>query len=206
MKLHISFDNIEQDKVLEIASQVAKYADAIEIGPFLLYKYGTKLIENLIQTVPEIVIATDAKIISRGKEISQLMVDAGATWVSVMAGTDKEVIHNVCSTLHASNRKAMLDVRDTASVGQSALEAKSLGVDAILFQVPYELDNPVNFIDKWDMLHGNTQLPIYISTRVTRDNIHKIIEFNPAGIIIGAAITSALNPAAEAEFFKNLCD
>lgn len=206
MKLRISFDNIEQDKILEVASQVAKYADAIEIGPFLLYKHGTKLIESLIQTVPEIVIAADAKIISRGKEISQLMVDAGATWVTVMAGTDKEVIHNVCSTLHANNRKAMLDVRDTASAGQSALEAKSLGIDAILFQAPYELDNPVNFIDKWDMLRGNTQLPIYISTKVTRENIHKIIEFQPAGIIVGQAITGAQDPAAEAEFFKNLCD
>ena len=123
-----------------------------------------------------------------------------------MAGTDKEVIHNVCSTLHANNRKAMLDVRDTASIGQSALEAKSLGIAAILFQVPYDLDNPVNFIDKWDMLRGNTQLPIYISTRITRENIHKIIEFKPTGIIIGQAITGALDPAAEAEFFKNLCD
>lgn len=205
MKLQISLDNLDQERALTIAPLIAKHADAIEIGPVLLYKYGAKLINDLIQITPNITIAADLKIVSRGKELAQLAISVGAEWVTVMAGTDKEVIHAVGSAMHDTGRKVMLDLRDAASVGQSALEAKSLGVDAILFHHHYDLDNPVTFIDKWDMIRGNTPLPIYVATRFTRDNVTKITGFNPDGIIVGQAITGAEDPAAEAEFFKTLC-
>ena len=69
MKLQISLDNLDQERVLAIAPLIASYADAIEIGPVLLYKYGTKLIQDLIQVAPNITIAADVKIVARGKEL-----------------------------------------------------------------------------------------------------------------------------------------
>jgi len=205
MKLQISFDKIAEDRVLSVISKVSNHADVIEIGPYLLYKYGVKILEKAIKKAPNSVISADIKIIDYGKALSQLMIDSGAHWVSVMAGTSKEVIHSVCGNTHSNNKKTILDLKDAPSAGQSALEAKSLGVDAILFQFPFDPKNPALFMDRWDMVKGNTDLPIYIATDITRDNIERIIEFQPDGIIISDAIINADNPAQEAKFFKDLC-
>ena len=60
---------------------------------------------------------------------------------------------------------------------------------------------PLVFLDKWELIRGNTDLPIFISTRIKRDNIADIIGVNPDGIILGRTITEAENPKEEAQFF-----
>ena len=90
-------------------------------------------------------------------------------------------------------------------VGQSALEAKNLGIDAILFHQAYDEKESLLFLNNLDMVQGNTNLPIFISARINRDNIDKIIETKPYGIIIGKSITESEDPAEEAKFYYNLC-
>ena len=102
------------------------------------------------------------------------------------------------------NRKVMLDLIDAASPGQSALEAKSLGADAILFHQPHDADDKTLIADDWGMVKGNTDLPIYISAHIDRENINEIIAMEPYGLCIGKTISEANDPAAEVEFFKEL--
>ncbi len=205
MKLQISFDIIDLDKAIDIAVKVAKYADIIEIGTILLYKYGIKAIEDFRKKLPKESILADSKIIDRGKDVTNLILNAGADWVTVMSGTSKEVIHAVATTAHELNKKVMLDLVDSSSPGQSALEAKSLGIDAILFHQTYDEKQTLLFLDKWDMVKGNTQLPIFISARINRDTIEKILELKPDGVVIGKAITGSQNPEEEAKFFYEAC-
>jgi 3-keto-L-gulonate-6-phosphate decarboxylase len=61
------------------------------------------------------------------------------------------------------------------------------------------------FIEKWEMVRGNTNLPIFVSAKITRSSIEPIMAINPDGIIIGSAIVDAKNPAEEAQFFYELC-
>jgi 3-keto-L-gulonate-6-phosphate decarboxylase len=55
------------------------------------------------------------------------------------------------------------------------------------------------------MVRGNTDLPVYISTDTDKESIKKVIDLRPDGIVIGKAITAAVDPAQEAEFFATLC-
>ncbi|MDR3645955.1 MAG: orotidine 5'-phosphate decarboxylase [Candidatus Babeliales bacterium] len=206
MKLQIAFDLIDLDKAVEIACKVTNSADVIEIGTLLIYKHGAKAIEAFRNHLPQNTLLADAKIIDRGKEASSILLNAGADWITVMAGTNKDVIHSVCTAAHNLNKKVMLDLLDSASPGQSALEAKSLGVDALLFHQTYDEEQPLLFLDRWEMVRGNTQLPIHVSAKITRDSIQHIFDVKPDGIIIGKAITAADNPEAEARFFYELCN
>lgn len=205
MKLQISFDLTDLQKAIDIAVQVAPSASILEIGSLLLYKYGTESIEAFRKNFPHSTILVDAKISDRAKEAVSTIAHAGADWITVMAGTTSNVIHAACTAAHDLNKKIMLDLLDASSLGQSALEAKGLGVDALLFHTPHDEEASLLFLDKWDIVRGNTPLPIFVSGRISRDIIDKILSIKPDGIIIGKSIIEAENPAAEAEFYQKIC-
>jgi len=204
MKLQISFDLIDLDKALAIGSEVAQYADIIEVGTILIYHHGTAAIKRFKEAFPDKIILADTKIVDRGKEVAELFAGAGADWITVMAGTSPLVIHATTTAAHNANVKVMLDLIDSDSVGQSALEAKNLGADALLFHQPYSETESLVFLDKWDMIKGNSSLPIFVSAKINRDNVDKIAALKPDGIIIGLSITDAEDSAQEAHYFAEL--
>jgi 3-hexulose-6-phosphate synthase len=206
MKLQISFDLTDLQKALDTAAKVAPYASILEIGSLLLYKYGTQSVEAFRKQFPQATILVDAKISDRAKEAVTTLSQAGADWITVMAGTTSNVIHAACTAAHDLNKKIMLDLLDASSLGQSALEAKGLGVDALLFHTPHDEEASLLFLDKWDIVRGNTTLPIYISGKISRSIIDKILSIRPDGIVIGKSIIDAENPAQEAEFYQKICN
>jgi 3-hexulose-6-phosphate synthase len=121
MKLQISFDLIDLDKAIAIGSEVAQYADIIEIGTILIYHHGTAAIRRFKEQFPDKIILADTKVVDRGKEVAELFADCGADWITVMAGTSHHVIHATTTAAHNANMKVMLDLIDSDSVGQSAL-------------------------------------------------------------------------------------
>ena len=204
MKLQISFDSIDLEQAIKVASKVKEYADILEVGALLIQKYGISAVEKFRKNFPEKELFADLRIIDQGKQSVELAVLAKANWVSVMSGTSKKAIFTACNTARNYNQKIMLDLIDSPSLGQSALEAESLGVDALLMHGSFDAEDPLEFLDNWDMVKGNTSLPIFISSQITKDNINSIINLQPEGLIIGSAITEAENPRAEAKMFYDL--
>lgn len=205
MKLQISFDTQELEKAIVIAQRVADYADVLEIGQLLIYRYGVKAVEEFRQAFPKKTLFADCKIIDRSKDAVTQFAQAGADWVTIMAGTGKDVIHMGCSTADKFNVKVMLDLLDSHSIGQSALEAKNLGVTALLFHQPHDEQESLTFLDKWDMVKGNTNLPIFVSGKIKRETIEEVLNVKPAGLIIGKSIVESEDPALEAQFFYDIC-
>ncbi len=205
MKLQISFDIIDLNEALKIAHDVAPYADILEVGTMLIYQHGIKAVEQFRTTFEDKTIIADAKIVDRGREAVKMFAQAGADWVTVMAGTNRQVIQSACATGNDINVNVMLDLLDADSPGQSALEAKNLGADALLFHEPYEEKESLEFLDKWDMVKGNASLPVFISAKINRESVEKIIKLKPNGIIVDRSITLAENPAEEAKYFYDLC-
>lgn len=202
MKLQISFDITDLEKAISIAHNVEPYADSFEVGSLLLFKYGLASLEKFRETFPNKTLLADSKIVDRGTQTVNLLAGTGVNWVTVMAGTSKNVIHAACTAAHDAGKLVMLDLLDSASQGQSALEAKSMGVDALLIHRSYEEEDSLKFLDTWDMVRGNSNLPIYISGKMSREMVDKIKAIKPDGIVISKAITQADDPAAEAKFFK----
>lgn len=203
MKVQIAFDMTDLDKAISIASEVEQYADILEVGSLLIYKHGEKAVRKFKETFPTKIILADAKIVDHGKEATTLLIQAGADWVSVMAGAGKNVIYAAAAAAHELGKKIILNINDSTSLGQSALEAKSFGADAIMYHKASDEDQ-LAFLDKWDMVRGNTQLPIFLSASITRETIHDLITVNPTGIILGKSITQAENPKEEAAYFHGL--
>lgn len=204
MKLQIAFDLFDLKQCLKIAKQVEPYADRFEIGAPLLYKYGVEAIQAFRKQFPEKELLAETQIISRGKDITSLFIDNGADWVTVMAKANEQIIHSSCGAAQKKKKWVMLDLLNTRNLGQAAMNAEGLGVDALLFHPTCEEKSIVAF-DQWEIIRGNSNLPIYIASEIHRSNISQALELKPNGIVIGKAITQSEDPKKEAEFFYNLC-
>lgn len=204
MKLQIAFDITDLDEAIKIAHKVAEQSDILEVGTLLIYKYGIAAVERFRQEFPKKILLADTKIIDRGKEAVATMANAGADWITVMAGTGKEVIHSASTMAHQLNVKVMLDLVDSSSMGQSAMDAKNLGADALLFHQAYDEKDALILLDKWEMVRGNTTLPIFVSAKINRTTVFNILNIKPDGIVVGKSIIDAEDPTDEAKFFYNL--
>ena len=204
MKLLIAFNLIDLEKALEVASRVEEHVDLFTIGPLLLYKYGIKAVERFHEAFPRKSLLVEAQILERPQQAVKLFSDAGADWISVMAGAGTSIIHTACSVAQDTGRKIILDLADANSLGQAALEAQGLGVKALAFHKSREEEEGSSFLDRWDMIKGNTHLPIFISSHISRDNVGDILSLDPAGIIIGSSVVLSENPKTEVAYFAEL--
>ncbi len=206
MKLQISFDMADLDKALEIAAAVAPFTHRFEVGTLLLYNAGIIAIERFKKTFPDKTILADIKIVDRPKEVVSLIAHTGVDWITVLAGASRDTIHAACTAAHAQNIKVMLDLIDAISIGQSALDAQKLGVHALCIHRPYDTKETLSFLEKWDMIKGNTDLPIYISGNIKEDTFDEIANLKPHGIIVSGTVTKADNPAAYAQQLFERCE
>lgn len=181
MKLQISFDHTDLDQALDAAAKVQQYADILEVGSLLIYKYGVTATTKFKEKFPDKLILSDAKIIDRSKDAVTMFAIAGSDWITILSGASKSTIQSATMTAHELGKKIMLDLIDSTSLGQSALEAKGLGVDALVFHKDHKEIHL--FLEEWEMVKGNTSLPIFIHTIVNKDNISELLTLGAAGII-----------------------
>jgi 3-keto-L-gulonate-6-phosphate decarboxylase len=204
MKLQIAFDTDDLDRALAVAEKIEPYADIFEIGTLLIYKHGATAVEKFRDAFPGKTLLADAKIIDRSKDAVTIFAHAGADWISVMAGASSTNIHTAAAIAHSFGKKIMLDLSDASSIGQSALEAKSLGADAVVFHKTSAEEQSLIFLERWDMVKGNTTLPIFVSAHITRDTIAEVLNLAADGIVLGSSVFQAQDPEKEIAYFSQL--
>ncbi|MGZ6250958.1 MAG: orotidine 5'-phosphate decarboxylase / HUMPS family protein [Candidatus Chromulinivorax sp.] len=204
MKLQIAFDLLELDQCLDIAKNVEMYADSFELRASLLLKHGISAIEQFKAEFPQKELFVETQIITHPQDIIPMCIKAGADIVSVMAGTTQQVIHNACTIASQKNKLVTLDLLDANSIGQAAMDAKRLGIDALIYHNIYNNREGASFaMEEWDDLRGNSNLPIYITSNIDRSNIDFIINLQPDVIVIGKTITQSSDPIEEAKFYHD---
>ena len=204
MKLQIAFDTSDLDKALAVAATIEQYVDIFEIGTLLIYKHGDSAVKKFRDAFPGKMLLADTKIIDRSKDAVTIFAQAGADWITVMAGASSPNIHTACTIAHSFGKKIMLDLSDASSIGQSALEAKSLGADAVVFHKASVDEQSLVFLERWDMVKGNTTLPIFVSAHITRDTIADVLNLGADGIILGSSVLQAADPEKEIAYFAQL--
>lgn len=204
MKLQVSFDITDLEQAIAIAHTIEEHTDIFEVGTLLLYQYGVQAIERFVKEFPDKIIFADTKLVDRAREAVDMMAHAQAHWISIMAGSHKDTLQACCTTAHNSNIKVMLDLLDSNAPGQAAMEAKTVGVHALLIHRLHEESDFQLFAEKWEMIRGNTSLPIFVSGAINRENVHEFLRLQPDGLVIGSSIIQADNPEQEAAYFSGL--
>ena len=204
MKLHISYNFSDIAQALEIAEQTAPYADILGIGSLLLLKEGVKAIQIFRAAFPNKELFVESHLIEKGHDSVVMLAKAGANYISILAGAPLTTIKKAVETAKNFDVKIALDLLDSQSAGQSALDAKTMGVNLIVLQRAHAEDDAAEIENGWHNVKDNTKLPIFITGKVDESSIEEIMLLKPQGIMIGTAITKADNPAQKASYFKSL--
>lgn len=204
MKLHISYNFVELSQALEIAQQTAEFADILGVGSLLLFKEGVKAIKTFKSTFPDKEIFAEANIAEKADEAVSMLASAGANYISVLSGVYHNTIKKAVETAKAFDAKIALDLLDSHSPGQSALDAKALGASSIILHRTHTPSEAVDIENEWQNVKENTKLPLFVTGKIDEANFEQILDLKPQGIIIGSAITKSENPAKLASYFKSL--
>ena len=204
MKLQIKYNLPSLTDALKIAEQTEEYADVIEVGSLLIYQHGIKSIEMFKQKFPNKEIYADAKISNKGEDSVKMFANAGAKYISVLAGTYYRIIRDATSTAKKYNVHITLDFINSHSLGKSAMEAKTLGAHSILLHRALAPDEKIDLKNYWEQVRGNTDLPIFIKGKINQAALEDIIPLKPQGVVVGSEIVDASDPRKKADQFKNI--
>jgi 3-keto-L-gulonate-6-phosphate decarboxylase len=205
MKLHFTLNLPDMDQALTIAKQTAEYADILGVGSLLLYKEGIKAIQTFRATFPNKEIFAEARISERAEDAVSMMATAGANHISVLACAPQSTIKKAVEKAKDFDVKIALDLLGAPSLGQIAMDAKTLGITTLIVHRPLTKQGDMAELDaEWHNVKENTKLPIFITGKIDESTIQHILSLKPSGIMIGTAITKADNPAKAAYFFKSL--
>lgn len=204
MKLHFNYNLTDLNKALEIAEHTAEYADMLGVGSLLLLKEGVKAVRTFKAAFPNKDIFVQARISEKAEEAVGMLAQAGASYISVLAGSLQKTIKRAVDTAKAFDVKIALDLLDAQSIGQAAMDAKALGVHVLIlhrFGGAHQIDEVDS---EWRNVRDNTQLPIFITGKIDESNFQQVADLKPQGIMIGTAITDADNPTKAAHYFRSL--
>ncbi len=204
MKLQISYNILDLDKALDVAAQTAEYADILGVGSLILLQNGIKAITAFKERFPTKKIFAEATIIEKGDLSVKILAQAGAHYVSLLSGGSIATLKKGTESGDEYGSKIMINLIDSVSLEQSAIDAKTIGVHGVIFYVTSIIKDTIGLNTAWQSVRGNSLLPVFVTGNIGRESIHQIIELKPDVIMIGQAITHADQLAEEAAYFHEL--
>lgn len=203
MKLHFTYNLSDLAQAIKIAEQTAEFADILGIGSLLLFKEGVNAIKTFKLHFPNKELFAEARITEKGEAAVNILAQAGADYISLLAGAPHKTIHKAVAAAKRFGVKIALDMLDTTSLGQSAMDAKTLGLNLLIVHRTLTAEESIDISSEWHNVKDNTDLPIFITGKIDEETFRHVIELKPHGVMIGSAITKSDNPAKAAQFFRS---
>lgn len=95
-QVQIALDTTDLTTAFASLRQVAHLIDVIEVGTILILSEGLRAVREIRVLFPNLPIVADVRIAEAGSIIARLAFEAGANWVSVVAGASLTTVEQVC--------------------------------------------------------------------------------------------------------------
>ena len=183
-KIQISFDSCSKEEILTHAKSLEPFYTHIYLGTAPLYKYGIDLIRDLRQELAQKKIILKLKLADHVKEHAQIFSPLGVHSLSVTPCITRIMLHAAAVAVHNQNIKLVLEMFDISYINQSISDAKTVGIDAVLFHHIQDKENAQTLLEQVDFVRENTNVPIYLETSITLDNLEEVIAANPDALVL----------------------
>ena len=213
MKLQLALDFVELKPALKVLEDTYKYVDIIEAGTPLIKAVGLESVKIFKEIYPNKIIDADMKTADVGDLEVRIAADSGANIVHVMGVCPIKTIQEAVEEAKKySNVKIAVDLSGIKELGgKEALSKKikefeSAKVDYLEVHTTIsqqrEGQSPFEDIKK---IANMTEIPLAVAGGINADTVAKLKDIkNLEIIIVGGAITNAVNPKEEARKIKEI--
>ncbi|MBN2735746.1 MAG: orotidine 5'-phosphate decarboxylase [Spirochaetales bacterium] len=207
-QLQLALDFLEFSRALEMAkASVPHGVDIIEAGTPLIKSEGLDCVRNLRSAFPNSLIVADMKTMDAGKIETECAAKAGANYITVSGtASPSTIVECVESAKHYGIKVAidLLGVKDPAAF---VPELEKMGVHQINVHCPIDAqmqgEDPLATLI---LLRPITSLPIAVAGGLNSETSAKAVEAGADIVIIGGAITKAVNPGEATGVLRKVLD
>lgn len=212
MKLQLALDFESREDAKRIIESTRDYVDIYEIGTCFLMKEGANVVEEYRKLFPDITLLADAKIMDAGYEESQLLFEAGADIVTVLACTDTATLQNCVRCAREYGKKVMMDLIAVENIADIEAKVQMEGLDYICAHrsVDKETANDESSCADLSVLEQlkamGTEAEIAVAGGIRKENLNSILHEPADVVIMGRSITSSKDIKDEARMIRSILD
>ncbi|MBD1378916.1 3-hexulose-6-phosphate synthase [Metabacillus arenae] len=203
MNLQLALDRLTREECIQIVKETENEIDIIEVGTGVIKEYGMAIVREMRDRFPEKKIVADMKTCDAGKHEAHQAFKAGADITTVMAFSSNQTIIDTLDAAKQYGKRVMIDLLEVHSKDRIK-ELYELGVDLVSLHVGKDKQIEGNFhTDLFSLLEG-FDFEVTVAGGINLETLPDIVQKNPDTVIVGSAITKALNPQQVASEMKKL--
>ncbi|MEF8726312.1 MAG: orotidine 5'-phosphate decarboxylase / HUMPS family protein [Candidatus Bipolaricaulota bacterium] len=195
MQFQIAIDTMPRDEALGFAESVEVYADIIEIGTPLIYRYGLELVREMADRLSQSELLADSKIVDAGALETRMFPENGADIVTLLAGSRDTTVEQAIATAKNYQSELMIDLIDIPSDRkiERIEELTELGCNYFCLHRPSDVGTgEAMFLPEPGSLPSGLKLAV--AGGIDQMNLDRIIKSGMDIAIVGSAITQADKP------------
>lgn len=194
--LQLALDFVDLQRALKNAKEgMAGGVDWLEAGTPLIKSEGLQAIRELRRLFPSTTIVGDMKIMDAGRVEVEVAAKAGANIVDVLGAASDATIRECIEAGKNYGAKIVVDMIAVEDPVTRAKQVEAMGADFVTIHCA--IDEQMEGKDPFDTLRKVAEvvsIPVGVAGGINSETAAKAIEAGASIVIVGGAITKALEP------------
>jgi len=181
--------------------------DWVEVGTPLIKSEGLQAVRELRRLLPEITLVADMKIMDTGRVEVETAAKAGANIVDVLGAASDATIRECIQAGKNYGAKIVVDMIAVKDVLSRARAVEEFGADYV--SVHCAVDEQMEGKDPFETLRQVSQaltIPVAVAGGINSETAARAIEAGASIVIVGGAITKAIDPEEAARAIREGMD
>ena len=200
MKLQLALDVLSLEDALALTRAAEEWVDRVELGTPFLLEYGMEAVRRFRAAFPYKELLADTKIMDAGRLEAESAFQAGADLGTVLAVTDLSTVRACVEAAEAWGRRVVADMICVADLEGWARRLEEAGVHGIAVHtgVDQQLQGRTPLSDLSVLRRAVERAEVSAAGGIGLSTLPEYCAQRPDVLIVGGAIASAPDPAAEA--------
>ncbi len=206
--LQLALDFVDLQRALKNAKEgVAGGVDWLEAGTPLIKSEGLQSIRELRRRFPSATIVADMKIMDAGRAEVEVAAKAGANIVDVLGAASDSTIRECIEAGRNYGAKIVVDMIAVQDPVARAKQVEEMGADFVTIHCA--IDEQMEGKDPFDTLRKVAEaalVPVGVAGGINSETAARAVEAGASIVIVGGAITKALEPEQAAREIRKGID
>ncbi|HUV76571.1 MAG TPA: 3-hexulose-6-phosphate synthase [Desulfobacterales bacterium] len=206
--LQLALDFVDLKRALKSAKAgIAGGVDWLEAGTPLIKSEGLHAVRELRRLFPDSTIVADMKIMDAGRTEVETAAKAGANIVDVLGASSDATVRECIQAGKNYGAKIVVDMIAVNDVLSRAKQVEDFGADYV--SVHCAIDEQMEGKDPFDALRQVSEalsIPVAVAGGINSETAAKAVEAGATIVIVGGAITKAMDPEQAAREIRQGLD